>query len=402
MVSSFGGFLMLRPRKSGFTLIELLVVIAIIAVLIAILLPAVQQAREAARRTQCKNNMKQIGLGVHNYHSAFGVFPTVTIQYDSFSCPNSWMSMILPYMEHDVAYNSMNFMNDPTTDPTAGTPRGNLCPPLQGDGYGGMVNGYFLLANLTAICSQVNAYICPSDQTNSPQDNLMCIRHPAKRNQTVTNYCGVMSPGPAFVPNRRENKLGMFKMWEEPELYGGTVPHPRFSHEVMSVRSVVDGTQNTFFALEARAKMPGPSQGQPASFFGAGWGTPAYPLWYLNCSPRWIVYQDCNCFDLNSPWFYAPIVDPRSINWAIPPQVVAPNPVQLPGGWPTRAAVGSYHPGGTNALFCDGSVRFISQNIEGADPVLVPNPVTGQFTTEQLFRALCTVARQEQVDSAQY
>ena len=102
-------------RRRGFTLIELLVVIAIIAVLIALLLPAVQQAREAARRSQCKNNLKQLGLALHNYHDSLKVFPPGMFNYiqDPYSSPGnpiqgnakSWMLMILPYIDQGPLYN---------------------------------------------------------------------------------------------------------------------------------------------------------------------------------------------------------------------------------------------------------------------------------------------------------
>jgi prepilin-type N-terminal cleavage/methylation domain-containing protein len=90
-------------RRRGFTLIELLVVIAIIAVLIALLLPAVQQAREAARRSQCKNNMKQLGLAMHNYHDTLTVFPMGVLTDDR---PN-WRVFLLPYLDQAPLYNTL-------------------------------------------------------------------------------------------------------------------------------------------------------------------------------------------------------------------------------------------------------------------------------------------------------
>ena len=103
-----------RSQRIGFTLIELLVVIAIIAILIALLLPAVQQAREAARRTQCKNNLKQIGLAMHNYHDVNGLFPWggrvgyTTNPGDWGSTQGTWIVYALPYLEQDGLYKMIN------------------------------------------------------------------------------------------------------------------------------------------------------------------------------------------------------------------------------------------------------------------------------------------------------
>jgi prepilin-type N-terminal cleavage/methylation domain-containing protein len=100
-----------RPRRAGFTLIELLVVIAIIAVLIALLLPAVQQAREAARRTQCKNNLKQLGIALHNYLSTHSVFPPSGCISMATTSQQPWsaQAFVLPYLEGNNIYANIDF-----------------------------------------------------------------------------------------------------------------------------------------------------------------------------------------------------------------------------------------------------------------------------------------------------
>jgi prepilin-type N-terminal cleavage/methylation domain-containing protein len=133
--------------RRSFTLIELLVVIAIIAILIALLLPAVQQAREAARRTQCRNNMHQLGLALHNYHDAHGVFPHGHGTYGPSSIANhySWMTAVLPFVDEAALFNAYN-----TSIPSA-----------------------WQAANTTVVNSLLAQYWCPSDWSGQRVDGTL-------------------------------------------------------------------------------------------------------------------------------------------------------------------------------------------------------------------------------------
>jgi prepilin-type N-terminal cleavage/methylation domain-containing protein len=136
-------------RPDGFTLIELLVVIAIIAVLIALLLPAVQAAREAARRIRCANNLKQIGLALHNYETAVGAYPmsmSLSGSGTTTACFSGWSAQarILPYLEGDALFNAANigvFKEDP--------------------------------ANSTVVALTVSTFICPSEVRPQPIDGMV-------------------------------------------------------------------------------------------------------------------------------------------------------------------------------------------------------------------------------------
>ena len=180
-------------RKRGFTLVELLVVIAIIGILIALLLPAIQAAREAARRANCTNNMKQIGLGLHNYHDARHYFPgSAQVVKASAATPVggwSFLFQILPNMEYDTIYNSINpteLKNTTLTPPATGTlivPRTSLGTAPSGGGSG---------ASAIAIARDtgIGEFLCPSNPNPGFEDQNQATMG---KKYAVTNYKGMCS-----------------------------------------------------------------------------------------------------------------------------------------------------------------------------------------------------------------
>lgn len=187
-------------RRNGFTLIELLVVIAIIAVLIALLLPAVQQAREAARRTQCKNNLKQLGIALHSYHDTYRTLPPGAIQNFSTTGLNeaTWVTMILPYIDQAPLYAMANFSS------TFGSP-----------GVNSLVMGQFLPAML-----------CPSD-----------------------NDVGVALGGWARGNYAANSGIGAFISTESPNPPGRT-SGPFTMNSKVKLSDFLDGTSNTVLVAE--------------------------------------------------------------------------------------------------------------------------------------------------------
>jgi len=317
-------------RRTGFTLIELLVVIAIIAVLIALLLPAVQAAREAARRSQCVNNLKQMGLALHNYHSAIGSFPLgATAQpYDVGVAPEGWSSwsahaLMLPYMEGTPIYNSINF--------TFGAGRG----PNSGLGYA---------VNSTAFLTRINNFMCPSDG-NSGVAN-------------INNYHGSM--GTSMYSTSGADTTGIFGYQQK-----------------YTIADVRDGTSNTVAFSEAvvgerSASILGKGNGTGAIANGNGLQT----IYDVSTKPLSALKADmllCDTAFLTSrnndrgKWWgmgamgftmFNTVVTPNGAKWAACRYGCCPQ-----SGHAEMEVANSYHSGGVNVAMTDGSVKFIKDSI---------------------------------------
>ncbi len=306
-------------RRRGFTLIELLVVIAIIAILIALLLPAVQQAREAARRTQCKNNMKQLGLALHNYHDTLGVFPMAVGQH---SRPN-WRIAILPYLDQAPLYNTINING---TGFYAHSPVG---PPR---GF----SGNDVLRGL-----KIAAYECPSS-TNASFSNASGNSY---EGMTI-HYVGISGATPDPAGRGNVCTGDVFNSASSCNT-GLLVPL-----ESKGIRDCTDGTSNTIIVAEQSGKVN--KLDNSANALGGWHGIANYPAGWTAASPLPLV-------GITGFAYPAGLTTVR-----FPPNAyrLAGAPSQASTQYSFNTVINSEHVGGIHALMADGSTRFVSENVD--------------------------------------
>ena len=327
---------MSKQSRRGFTLIELLVVIAIIAVLIALLLPAVQSAREAARRAQCVNNMKQLALACHNYNGISNSFPSNLYLHPAYATAAyswnnaSWLVFILPQMEQQPLYNATNFNHM-----WGSTKILNWSTPYLGE------------QNATVRATVINSLTCPSDSspatdiTNADEINTgraagtsyvgnlgdNCLQCNTPGSTPVMMYCapqgyncrgaqlGDPTP-PNTIPPKPGTGSGIF--WRQ---CGG-----------VSMAEITDGTSNTFLAGEQIMKVTLWNAWVEAN---QSIGSTALPLNYI--APGIKITSD------------------GSVNIA--------TGASDKGNWFHWYSFRSMHPGGGNFAMCDGSVKYIKNSI---------------------------------------
>jgi prepilin-type N-terminal cleavage/methylation domain-containing protein/prepilin-type processing-associated H-X9-DG protein len=303
----------LMSRRRGFTLIELLVVIAIIAVLVALLLPAVQQAREAARRVQCRNNLKQIGLALHSYHDTSNTLPPGWISGAGGPTRWGWGTFILPQLEQGPLFASLSSASGMDVNSNMATGFNAVMTTLPQPGL---------------LQTALTVYRCPSDTgpvtVDTPLSNGYMVMMPPMANTTSfgrSNYAGV---------------VGANVDWMTPPSYpraGGAFAQ----NSRRSFRDFTDGLSTTFLVGERRS--PGRAGGMyvGGDTIWAGVGCESMPqgmaLHLGDCDPG----------------------DPLNFK-----TMMAPNGNMSPAQF---SAFSSMHPGGANFLFGDGGVRFISDSI---------------------------------------
>ena len=319
-----------RPR--GFTLVELLVVIAIIGVLVALLLPAVQAAREAARRMQCSNNLKQIGVALHNYHDAFKAFPPAKLNSGQHTSnpqlvqggiknTTGW-ALLLPMLEQQPAYDNYNF-NVCSSSAT----RGGVLSPVMGND----------MINHPVYSLRFKVLECPSHDgagdpyTNAPGTNDLYSMRDARRTSylfSTGQYTDDNSPYPN-LRSRGLRGLGAFG-----------------SDGAASFSDIRDGSSNSLAV--------GESVNGPAEKVGANWGP-----WGL-CGTRTcchgVVAADNNTAIAGTPITYnATHARDYHINSAYNNDALGRS-----FAWTFRSS----HPGGAQFLFCDASTHFLPETMD--------------------------------------
>jgi prepilin-type N-terminal cleavage/methylation domain-containing protein/prepilin-type processing-associated H-X9-DG protein len=362
------------PPRRGFTLIELLVVIAIIAVLIALLLPAVQAAREAARRAQCTNNLKQIGIALHNYISSFDTVPTGGISNHN-QKPNTgkanllgWRALILSQMEQGVLYNALN-----------------VNQAIGGTG------------NYTAWSTVLNTWLCPSDGKNNngarphvgaksgaafanPDGQSPASGPPinpatgqAAQVVPVSNYAG------SFGDNYCGGRLSQGLPWETFPASAAKPGQPRIGHDGYWGTSNDNGSLRGFFdyITVQTVTLAGVTDGLSNTIIVG------------EVLPYRVADSNFYCYNGSTAGLTVPL------NWnsnSFPAADPACNGQWQKPGAPlgcrySAAAKGfaSEHPGGGNFLFADGSVRFLKQSIAMATYCALGSRSGGEIVSADAF-----------------
>ncbi|MDB5340510.1 MAG: hypothetical protein JWN70_6129 [Planctomycetaceae bacterium] len=306
-------------RRTAFTLIELLVVIAIIAVLIALLLPAVQQAREAARRSQCKNNLKQFGLAFHNYHETFGTFPigartAVHSNYvERWAWGVNWRIPVMPYLDQAPLFNKFNFASSSFS------------------GYGPQppTNGNQILVGLT-----VPGYLCPSSNVD-PFINTTSPQYDNPGKMLASHYVGIAGSTPDPGGRTGTCNGGNYGI-----VCGNGVLRPS---EVTRIRDLIDGSSNTIMASEQSGVV---GANAISANYGGGWVGVSHPV------------PASQITSAIGDYFFAGLT---VVRFAPNSKTTVANSSDQP--YMTNTILNSFHVGGVHALMGDGSVRFISDNI---------------------------------------